>query len=139
MSTFRRSSVVEPLAVTSRLQFMSGVEKRIYKDRASYLVRAVAKRRRKVKEFAVQYKGGKCIICGYSKYAGALDLHHLDPKTKSFGIGDKGYTRSWEAVRNEADKCILVCANCHREVEAGITQLPAETLAEKQGELREAV
>ncbi len=118
---------------------MSKVEKRTYRDRAEYLKKAVAKRRRKIKEFAVVYKGGKCQVCSYNKYIGALDLHHLDPKTKAFGIGDKGYTRSWQAVRHEADKCILVCANCHREIEAGITQLPAETLVEKRGELREAV
>lgn len=75
----------------------------------------------------VAYKGGKCSICGYDKFAGALDLHHTDPKTKEFGIGEKGYTRSWAAVQREADKCVLVCANCHRELEAGITQLPKVT------------
>ena len=102
------------------------VEKRTYRDRAKYLIAAVAKRMRKVKEMAVAYKGGQCCVCGYRKYVGALDLHHRDPKTKDFGIGDKGYTRSWEVIKREADKCVLVCANCHREVEAGITQLPKE-------------
>jgi len=76
---------------------------------------------------AIAYKGGKCQVCGYDKYQGALDLHHLNAEEKDFGIGDKGYTRSWEKVRAELDKCILVCANCHREIEAGITQLPKET------------
>lgn len=99
-------------------------DKRTYVDRREELIRAVAKRRRKIKELSVSYKGGKCQVCGYGKYPGALDLHHIDPSTKEFGIGDKGYTRSWEKVRKELDKCILVCANCHREVEAGITQLP---------------
>ena len=118
---------------------MAKVEKRTYRDRAKYLIQAVAKRRRKIKALAVAYKGGACRICGYKNYIGALDLHHIDARTKSFGIGDKGYTRSWAVIQREADKCILVCANCHREVEAGITQLPAETLVEKRGELREAV
>ncbi len=118
---------------------MPRVEKRVYRDRARYLIQAVAKRRRKIKELAVAYKGGECQICGYKKYVGALDLHHIDARTKSFGIGDKGYTRSWVVVRHEADKCVLVCANCHREVEAGITQLPAEMSVEKRGEMREAV
>ena len=63
-------------------------------------------------------------MCSYSKYPGALDLHHLDSREKDFGIGDKGYTRSWEKVKTELDKCILVCANCHREIEAGITRVP---------------
>ena len=99
-------------------------EKRKYADRREELIRAVAKRRRKIKALSLEYKGGKCQICGYNKYQGALDLHHLNQEDKKFGIGDKGYTRSWEKVRAELDKCILVCANCHREVEAGVTQLP---------------
>ena len=102
-------------------------DKRTYADRRDELIKAVAKRRRKIKELSIVYKGGKCQVCGYFKYQGALDLHHLDPLTKEFGIGDKGYTRSWEKVKRELDKCVLVCANCHREIEAGITQLPRET------------
>ncbi len=102
-------------------------DKRTYADRREELIKAVAKRRRKIKELSIQYKGGKCQVCGYAKYQGALDLHHKDPKTKKFGIGDKGYTRSWDKVRTELDKCVLVCANCHRELEAGITQLPSES------------
>ena len=96
-------------------------ETRRYRDRAEYLIKAVAKRRRKIKTLAIAYKGGRCQICGYNKYQGALDLHHIKGK-KEFGIGDKGYTRSWEKVQAELDKCILVCANCHRELEAGLIQ-----------------
>ncbi|MCX6760964.1 MAG: HNH endonuclease signature motif containing protein [Candidatus Nealsonbacteria bacterium] len=101
--------------------------KRKYADRRQYLIMAVAKRRRKIKLMSVEYKGGKCQICGYNKYPGALDLHHINGK-KSFGISAKGYTRSWEITKKELDKCILVCSNCHREIEAGISQLPKETL-----------
>lgn len=100
---------------------MGRVEKRTYRDRADYLKQAVVKRRRKIKEMVVAYRGGKCAVCGYNKCIWALDLHHTDPRTKDFGIGAKGYTRSWEIIKKEADKCILVCANCHREIEAGVT------------------
>ncbi len=79
-------------------------------------VDAVQKRRRKVKEKAVAYKGGKCVKCGYNKCLRALGFHHVD-KNKEFGIGAKGYTRSWEKVKEELDKCILVCSNCHMEIE----------------------
>ena len=99
-------------------------DKRTYADRREELIRAVAKRRRKIKVLAIAYKGGQCQICGYTKYQGALDFHHLNAAEKDFGVGDKGYTRSWEKVKAELDKCILVCANCHREVEGGITQPP---------------
>jgi hypothetical protein len=72
---------------------------------------------------SIEHKGSKCIACGYNKCIKALEFHHLDSKIKDFGISEKGYTRSWEKVKKELDKCILLCANCHREVHEGITQL----------------
>ena len=103
-------------------------DKRTYADRAEYLIKAVAKRRRKLKEMVVKYKGGKCIICGYNKYFGAFDLHHRKDSKKEFGLSTRGLTRSWERIKKEADKCLLVCANCHREIHGGITQPPEEIL-----------
>lgn len=111
-------------------------EKRRYADRRDELIRAVAKRRRKLKLLAIEYKGGRCQVCGYCNYPGALDLHHATGD-KHFGIGDKGYTRAWEKIRVELDKCILLCANCHREVEAGVTQLPGVIQERKRGEFGE--
>lgn len=88
---------------------------------------------------AIERLGGKCQICGYEKCSEALDFHHINEKSKAFGISSKGYTRSWEAISREIDKCYLVCSNCHREVHAGITQLSRETEFEKQGELLETL
>jgi len=112
-------------------------DKRKYADRREELIKAVAKRRRKIKALAIAYKGGQCQICGYNRCPGALELHHINGK-KEFGISDKGYTRSWKKVKAELDKCILVCANCHREIEAGVTQLPAVKRVVKRGEIGEA-
>jgi len=103
-------------------------ETRTYAERADYIKKAVSKRRRKIREMAVKAKGGKCQVCGYATWQGSLEFHHLDPKKKDFSISVDGTTRSWERVRNEIEKCILLCANCHREVHAGVTQLPVETL-----------
>jgi hypothetical protein len=100
-------------------------EKRTYRDRAEYLKQAVTKRRRKLKAMVVEYRGGSCILCGYSRCTGALDLHHVDESLKEFGLSLKGMTRSWERIKKEADKCVLVCANCHREIHAGIAKIPA--------------
>ncbi|MEX0594755.1 MAG: hypothetical protein WD157_01500 [Patescibacteria group bacterium] len=108
-------------------------ERRTYADRAEYLIKAVAKRRRKIKEMAIEYLGGKCQICGYNRCNGAMDFHHKDEKKKSFAIGEKGYTRSWERVKQELDQCYLLCANCHREVHAGVLQLPQAIEVEKRG------
>jgi hypothetical protein len=82
-------------------------------------VESVQKRREKIKILAVEYKGGKCIKCGYNKYVGALEFHHIIGD-KDFNISYKGHCRSWEKVKVELDKCILVCSNCHREIHAGI-------------------
>jgi hypothetical protein len=79
--------------------------------------------RKEQKRKAVEYKGGKCYICGYSKCQEALHFHHLDPKEKNFGIGEKGHTRIWEEVKKELDKCVCLCSNCHSEVHAGITNI----------------
>ena len=80
---------------------------------------AVQKRREKIKLMAVEYKGGKCEKCGYDKYMGALEFHHENGE-KEFGISAKGYTRSWEKVKDELNKCILLCSNCHKEIHSGV-------------------
>ena len=102
-------------------------EKRTYADRAEYMRKAVTKRRKKLREMAREYKGGKCEICGYRKCGRALSFHHINPKKKDFGLSSRGLTRSWDRIQKEIDKCILICANCHMEVHEGITQLPKET------------
>lgn len=79
-------------------------------------VDAVKRRRHKIKRDAVEYMGGKCSRCGYSKCIRALEFHHVDDN-KEFGIGANGYTKSWKKIKEELDKCILVCSNCHKEIE----------------------
>jgi transposase-like protein/DNA-directed RNA polymerase subunit RPC12/RpoP len=83
---------------------------------------AVARRRRKLKEILVADAGGRCSRCGYDRYIGALHFHHQGRRAKEFGLADRGLTRSLDAVRAEARKCVLLCANCHSEVEAGIVR-----------------
>jgi len=71
---------------------------------------------RKLKQQMVSYKGGKCVRCGYDKYVGALEFHHLDPNKKDFNLSHlKKYSFN-KLITDELDKCILVCANCHREI-----------------------
>ena len=86
--------------------------------------KAVTDFRQRQKLRAVAYKGGKCIICGYDRCPAALVFHHTDPSTKGFGISKGGTTRSWDRVKEELQKCVLLCSNCHLEVHAGITELP---------------
>ncbi len=68
--------------------------------------------RRKLKQKAVEYKGGKCQMCGLVDECLAIyDFHHTDPSKKEFTIANKkGFNKE------ELDKCIMICANCHRKV-----------------------
>lgn len=84
---------------------------------------AVIQNRRRKKEKLVELFGGKCSVCGYKKYAGALDFHHTNPKNKEFALSVKGLSYSWNSLVKEAEKCVLVCKNCHTEIDAKIIML----------------
>ena len=77
-------------------------------------VEAVQKRRFKVKQMAVDLFSGKCEDCKTSYPNCVFEFHHLDPNEKDFSISHKGYTLSWERVKAELAKCVMLCANCHR-------------------------
>lgn len=75
-------------------------------------------RQRKIKQKCIDYKGGKCQCCEYDSYIGALEFHHLEKNQKEYTIGqNKG--RSFDNLKKELDKCLLVCSNCHREIHGG--------------------
>jgi transposase len=84
---------------------------------------AVTRRRRKMKAILVQEAGGACRICGYSSNMRALHLYHIKPADKRLELNAKGISLSLETLRAEARKCVLLCANCHAEVEAGMITL----------------
>ena len=88
-----------------------------YKNNKDRLISYSSSRKVERKLRAVEYKGGKCQRCGYSAYYGALEFHHRDPSQKDFTIGH--VNRKWDNIVAELDKCDLLCANCHREVEGG--------------------
>ncbi len=75
----------------------------------------VKERWKKLKKWAVEYKGGKCEVCGYNKCIAALEFHHRDPKEKE-AAWTSIRKRSFEFIKKELDKCALLCACCHREV-----------------------
>jgi hypothetical protein len=86
-------------------------------------VEAVTRRRRQVKRILVEEAGGACSLCGYDRYAGALHFHHVDRRTKRFAVSHDGNTMSLASSCAEAEKCVLLCANCHAEVEGGLASL----------------
>ncbi|HUZ29482.1 MAG TPA: helix-turn-helix domain-containing protein [Solirubrobacteraceae bacterium] len=86
----------------------------------------VTERRRRAKAILVDESGGQCVLCGYGRDFGALEFHHLDPECKRLTLSSQGVTYSLDALRAEAQKCVLLCANCHREVEHGVASLPVQ-------------
>ena len=89
--------------------------KSTYKGKVNAFRVAECRRNNKLK--LIEYKGGKCSICGYNKkIPGAYEFHHSDPNAKDFGISGHGYTKGIELLKKEVDKCILVCGNCHAEI-----------------------
>jgi hypothetical protein len=82
----------------------------------------VSESRRKKKSALIEYKGGKCVICYYNKCQQVLQFHHKDPNEKEFSIASSG-TLDFDKLKTEVDKCVLVCANCHGEIHAGLIDI----------------
>jgi transposase len=88
----------------------------------------VSRRRRKVKQILVAEAGGCCVLCGYNRCVAALHFHHLDPSSKKFHLSMHGAARSIASARAEMAKCVLLCANCHAEVESGHATLETDAI-----------
>jgi len=84
---------------------------------------AVTRRKQKLKRALVSEAGGRCAVCGYDRCVINMTFHHVDPKTKSFPM-TMAIGKSIATFRAEAKKCVLVCANCHGEIEAGMIESP---------------
>lgn len=66
--------------------------------------------------------GDKCKACGYDKCQAALEFHHRNPEEKDFQIS-KAQSYNKDKLLQEAAKCILLCANCHREVHNNVRDI----------------
>jgi 5-methylcytosine-specific restriction endonuclease McrA len=95
---------------------------KLYRSRPEIIVMERS-RRVKYKQNAVDMAGGKCSVCGYCKCISALEFHHLDPSEKEISIR---YGLGREKLESELKKCVLLCANCHREVHS--SQMPPNNI-----------
>ncbi len=104
-----------------------GVSEFVLEGRGYYRCRScrkqrVAEWRRRTKLRLIAEADGSCVICGYDRCPGALHFHHLDPALKEFGLSARGLARGIDRIRKEAVKCVLLCSNCHAEVESGMVE-----------------
>lgn len=94
------------------------IAKHSYERHKKNVVAAVQQRKKNVREKFREYKTSlKCIKCGEGESA-CLDFHHLDAKLKDFAVSQM-YDQSWSMIKAEIDKCVVLCANCHRKVHVG--------------------
>lgn len=84
---------------------------------------AVTRRHREIRSILVAEAGGRCAVCGYDRCGLNLHFHHVDRSLKSFDMST-GRGKGLASYREEARKCVLVCANCHGEIEAGLRVSP---------------
>lgn len=98
-------------------------QKQTIDERSSNIKIAVKKIREKRRKYYIEYLGGKCIVCGYNRYEGALNCHHVNPESKDKTIRLSGDCPSIDRAKKELDKCVLLCGNCHSEVHAGMIDL----------------
>jgi predicted transcriptional regulator len=84
----------------------------------------VLKRQRAYKAAHVKRKGGCCQACGFDKYDGALEFHHVDPSQKDNKMGKMAGSSNSPKVQAELAKCVLLCSNCHKMVHANIVECP---------------
>lgn len=75
-------------------------------------------RYREKRDKVLEYMGGKCVSCGFDKFKSSLDIHHISPKEKDINFSSyRGW--SWDRIKEEVDKCVLLCKNCHSAYHAG--------------------
>jgi len=84
---------------------------------------AVTRRKQKVRRTLIDEAGGRCAVCGYHRCIINLHFHHVDPSTKKLLLSAQT-GQSLATFREEAKKCVLVCANCHGEIETGLVESP---------------
>lgn len=74
--------------------------------------------RKRTKARMVEAMGGSCACCGYNQHVEIFQFHHLDPSVKRFTMGNiRASPKKWSTIVEELRKCVMLCANCHAEVE----------------------
>lgn len=92
--------------------------KNIYCSKQCKNKQSVQTRRELIKLKLVNYLGGNCKRCGWNEHVAGLVMHHRDPAIKDFGLASVGGSKSWSKIKEEADKCVLLCSNCHNVIHA---------------------
>lgn len=90
-----------------------------YKKNKEKETARVQARQKSLRDYVQDYKLERgCSVCGYRRCGAALDLHHATGE-KKLGVSNLiQRCPSPEKLQVELDKCVVLCANCHRELHA---------------------
>jgi hypothetical protein len=93
---------------------------------STYQTQRLVERRKIYKRKAVEYLGGQCVDCGLrTEVVAVYDFHHVRSDEKEMSIARMlKMTKNWERIQEELDKCVLLCANCHRIRHAAEEETP---------------
>jgi len=104
-----------------KYQYASETQKKFKEEYGlnKYTLRGLQKKLELIELF-----GGKCEKCGYNKNISAFDFHHKNPYEKNFEVKIQNLkSKSDDDILEEALKCMLLCANCHRELHSPYTDI----------------
>lgn len=101
--------------------------KKWYKDNKERMLVTVrannAKYKQQTRDLITELKKSGCVVCGEQTQC-CLDFHHKDQNTKEFSIASAKGRITVKSMLTETNKCVIVCANCHRKLHAGLIKLP---------------
>jgi len=98
----------------------SAYQKKHYQANKGKYAKSQRQSRMRTKAILNELKAGGCTKCGFNEHPNCLDFHHLDPNEKEVNVATTAMKNKWgrERIMKEVDKCIVVCANCHRLIHA---------------------
>lgn len=91
--------------------------------------------RKTIKNYIKYVLGDSCACCGYNRCDKALEIHHLIPSEKKHNFGSINSGITWQEIDPELKNCVLLCANCHREVHDEMITVSSTYNAEKSQEI----
>lgn len=125
LSEFNKKSSTKDGLQSKCCHCSRAMSRRHYKDNIEYYLDKNKRLREEKRLWLEQLKEKlECRICGESEPC-CLDFHHSDPDMKDFTVSQAAsWGHSLDKIKAEIEKCVVVCANCHRKIHAGLLDCP---------------
>lgn len=107
-------------------------------NKKCYVARALKRNRMIYEQYQVFKSTLKCEFCG-EDFVACLEFHHVDPNSKENDLASMITDHGWKRFTEELNKCICVCANCHRKIHAGVLSIPEQFLQNRHSLMEKAL